>query len=63
MKMMRVLEFLRPQGELVATFGLAQLVRMPDGQNELRGGTAEDRQKAQEWISMFWHENSVRFRE
>ncbi len=63
MKMKRMLEFLRPQEELIATFGQAQLVRTLDGKSELRGGTAEDQQKAREWISMFWHENSVRFRE
>ncbi len=54
MKMKRMLEFLRPQEELIATFGQAQLVRTLDGKSELRGGTAEDRQAAREWISMFW---------
>jgi hypothetical protein len=63
MKMKRMLESLRPQEEFIAPFGQAQLVRMPHGKAELRGGTAEDRQEAREWISMFWHENSVRFRE
>ena len=63
MKMKRMLESLRPREELIATFGQAQLVRLLDGKSELRGGTAEDRQAAKEWISMFWHENSVRFRE
>jgi hypothetical protein len=33
-----------------------------DGKAELRGGTAEDRQQAREWISMFW-QGAVRFRE
>ena len=60
--MKRMLEFLRPQEELIATFGQAQLVRMLDGKSELRGGTAEDRQEAKEWISMFW-QGAVRFRE
>jgi hypothetical protein len=63
MKMTRMLEFLRPQEELIATFGQAQLVRTLDGKSELRGGTTEDRQKAAEWISMFWHEATVRVRE
>ena len=62
MKMKRMLEFLRPQEELIATFGQAQLVRTLDGKSELRGGTAEDRQKAKEWISMFW-QRAVWFRE
>ena len=63
MKMKRMLEFLRPQEELIATFfGQAQLVRTLDGKSELRGGTAEDRQAAKEWISMFW-QGAVRFTE
>jgi len=48
---------------LIASFGQAQLARTLDGKSELRGGTAEDRQKAREWISMFWQEGDVRFRE
>jgi hypothetical protein len=35
---------------------------MLDGKSELRGGTAEDRQKAREWISMFW-QGAVQVRE
>jgi len=54
---------LRPAPHVIASFGQAQLVRMLDGKSELRGGTAEDRQKAREWISMFWQEGDVRFRE
>jgi hypothetical protein len=46
MKMKRMLELLRPQEELIASFGQAQLVRTLDGKTEFRGGTAEDRQKA-----------------
>jgi hypothetical protein len=57
MKMKRMLELLRPQEELIASFGQAQLVRTLDGKTEFRGGTAEDRQKAKEWISMFWQES------
>jgi hypothetical protein len=60
--MKRMLESLRPQEELSATFGQAQLVRTQDGKSELRGGTAGDRQKASEWISMFW-QGAVLFRE
>ena len=48
---------------MIASFGQAQLARTLDGKSELRGGTAEDRQKAREWISMFWHEGTARFRE
>lgn len=41
---------------LVVRFGEAQLVRTLEGRIELAGGTAEDRQRIREWISMFWHE-------
>lgn len=58
--MKQVLESLRPNDEVVARFGEAQLIRGQDGKCELRGGTPGDRQKAKEWISMFWHEAIVR---
>lgn len=34
-----------------------------DGKIELKGGTAEDRQKAKEWISMFWQAGKLPVRE
>ncbi len=48
------------QGEVIASFGQAQLVKYLDGKYELRGGSQEDRLAAKEWISMFWHEVVVR---
>jgi hypothetical protein len=30
------------------------------GKLELRGGSAEDRGEAKEWMSLFWHEAVVR---
>ena len=54
MKPNRMLEYLRAQEEVVAAFGQAQLVRSLDGKLELRGGTPEERQQAQEWVSKFW---------
>ena len=53
------LKFFRPykdEGEVVAAWGKAQLIRYLDGKTELRGGSKEDRLAAQEWISLFWHE-------
>jgi hypothetical protein len=38
---------------LVATFGQAQLVQVPSGRYELRGGTLNDYQEAKEWCSLF----------
>ena len=47
------------EGEVVAAWGEAQLIRCLDGKTELRGGSKEDRLAAQEWISLFWHEAVV----
>ena len=52
--MKRVLGFLRPQEKAIAAFGPARRVRTLDVKTELRRGTAEDRPKDREWISMFW---------
>jgi len=48
------------EGEVVAAWGGAQLIRYLDGRTELRGGSKEDRLAAQEWISLFWREGGVR---
>jgi hypothetical protein len=47
------------EGEVVAAWGQAQLIRFLDGKSELKGGSKEDRLAAQEWISLFWHEAVV----
>jgi hypothetical protein len=47
------------KGEVIASWGEAQLIRYLDGKTELRGGSKEDRQAAHEWISLFWHEAVV----
>ncbi len=47
------------EGELVAFFGQAKLVRRLDSRFELRGGSKEDRITAREWISLFLHEAVV----
>ena len=57
MKLNRLLEFLQAEnGEIVARFGDARLVRHLNGRYELRGGTPYDRQQVREWCSMFLHE-------
>ena len=48
------------QGELIASWGEARLVKYLDGKCELKGGSKEDRGEAREWMSMFWHEAVVR---
>ena len=49
----------RNEGEIVAAWGEARLIRYLDGKTELRGGSKEERLAAQEWISLFWHEAVV----
>jgi hypothetical protein len=49
----------RDEGEVVAAWGQAELIRYLDGKTELRGGSHEDRLAAHEWISLFWHEAVV----
>jgi hypothetical protein len=59
---MRITNFIRNlvgQGEVIASWGEAKLVKNLDGKLELRGGSKEDRGEAREWISMFWHEAVV----
>jgi hypothetical protein len=45
----------RDEGELIASWGEARLVKYLDGHSELRGGSDQDRAEAREWISLFWH--------
>ena len=44
------------QGEIIAMFGKAKLIKTFTGQYQLLGGTREDRFEATEWISLFMHE-------
>jgi hypothetical protein len=50
----------RDEGEVVASWGQAQLIKYLDGKVVLKGGSKEDRLAAHEWISLFWHEAVVR---
>jgi hypothetical protein len=49
----------KDEGELIASWGEARLIRYLDGKTELKGGSKEDRLTAHEWISLFWHEAVV----
>jgi len=44
------------EGELIAKFGDARLVKYLDGKIKLLGGTPDERTAAKEWISLFLHE-------
>lgn len=49
----------KDEGEVIAAFGDAKLIRFLDGKLELRGGSKDDRIAAREWMSLFWHEAVV----
>jgi hypothetical protein len=48
------------EGEVVASWGEARLIKYLDGEVVLKGGSKENRLAAHEWISSFWHEAVVR---
>ncbi len=52
---MKLWPYFRDEGEIIAFFGEAKLVKYLNGKYELRGGSADDRIAAREWISMFCH--------
>jgi hypothetical protein len=56
---MKFYEPFKDEGEVIASWGEAQLIRYLDGRSELQGGTKEDRLAAQEWISLYWQETVV----
>lgn len=57
---LNLLAWLKPdEGETLATFGSARLVKRRNGKIELRGGSVPDRAAAREWISLFLHEAIV----
>ncbi len=61
--MMRIRNYFplfKEQGEFIAGFGEARLIRFLDGRYELRGGSRKDRVAAHEWISVFCHNIVVR---
>ena len=47
------------EGEIMARFGEARLIKKLTGKIELVGGTEADRAAAREWISMFLHEAAI----
>ena len=59
MRLNRLACFTRDEGEALAVFGDARLVKKLDGKIELRGGSPDDRRAAREWCSLFLHEGAV----
>ena len=50
----------KDEGEVMARWGEAQLIKYLDGKLVLKGGSKEDRIAAREWISMFLNDAVVR---
>ena len=48
------------EGEVIASWGEARLIKYLDGWLLLKGGSKEDRIAAREWISMFLNDAVVR---
>jgi hypothetical protein len=46
----------KDEGEVMARWGEAELIKYLDGKTELRGGSDQDRAEAKEWMSLFWYE-------
>jgi len=59
MKFNQLAWFTRDEGETIAVFGGARLVKFPDGKIRLVGGSQDDRRAAREWCSLFLHEATV----
>ena len=50
----------KDEGEVMASWGEARLIKYLDGKLVLKGGSKEDRIAAREWISMFLNNAVVR---
>ena len=48
------------QEQVIATFGRARLIKLPDLTYELPGGSPPDRAAAAQWISQFMKNDRVR---
>lgn len=49
----------KDEGEVIASWGEARLIKYLDGKLELKGGSKEDRIAAREWISMILNDAVV----
>jgi len=56
MKLKQFVDSIFHRGEVVACFGAAMLIKAPQGQWQLMGGTRADRSEARQWASLFLHE-------
>ena len=44
----------KDEGEVVASWGEAKLIKYLSGKSELKGGSEQDQAEAREWIARFW---------
>ena len=56
MKIRKYLFDRKDEGEIIAQFGEARIIKYLDGKYELRGGSKDDRSAAKEWVSLFCHD-------
>ena len=49
----------KDEGELIASWGDARLIKFLNGKWELRGGPENDLAEVKKWISLFLHEAVV----
>lgn len=56
MKIRNYFPWFKDEGQVIAGFGQARLIKFLDGKYELRGGSKADRLEAHEWISLFCHD-------
>jgi hypothetical protein len=55
-------ELKKAEGEVIASWGEAKLIKTLDGKYELVGGSKEDLKAAREWISIFVSDDVIRER-
>ena len=55
-------ELRKTEGEVIASWGDAKLIKTLDGKYELVGGSKDDLTSAHEWISIFMADTVIRER-
>lgn len=53
-------DLIRSDGQVIASWGEAKLIKTVEGKYQLRGGSKEDLISAREWISLFMNDAVVR---
>ena len=61
MKLNRISWVTKDDGEIIANFGDARLVKYLNGRLQVVGGSPSDHTAVKEWISLFMHEAVVSY--